>query len=253
MIGENIILLSGEYDKQGRLIGMKTLILAGLVMILLLWSTSMVSAEQKTGTDILTQNSWNGSWASDEYSLLILQNGSFIAGSYTPDNITARDPGLLKGTLSEDGSIFSGIWSESGTFSFILADDGKSFSGTGTVNQEGITEEPFTYTINGTREGAIADAQNTWTGTWKTRSKTYTLTQNGTTLSGSYVPFDLDSDEPGLIDGIVTEDGRILKGTWVESGNFKFILSDDGLEFDGTYTTELTDSAVTDTWNGRKI
>lgn len=232
---------------------MKTLFLAGLVILILLWSTSMVSAEQKTGIDVLTQNSWNGSWMSDEYLLLILQNGSSIAGSYTPDNITALDPGLLKGTLSEDGSIFSGIWSESGTISLILADDGKSFSGAGTVNQEGITAEPLTYTINGAREGPIADAQNPWTGTWKTGSKTYTLTQNGTALSGSYVPFDPETDEPGLIDGIISEDGKILKGTWVESGNFKFIISDDRLAFNGTYTTELTDSAVTDTWNGRKI
>jgi len=232
---------------------MKTVILAGLVMVILVWSVTLVSAEQKSGIDVLTQNSWNGSWTSEDFTLLILQNGSSIAGSYTPDNITARDPGLLKGSLSEDGRTFSGIWSESGTFSFILADDGKSFSGAGTVNQEGIAEEPFTYTINGTREGAIADAENTWTGTWKTGSKTYSLTQNGTALSGSYIPFDPETDEPGLMDGVVSDDGRIMKGTWVESGTFHFVLSDDGLAFNGTYTTELTDLAITDTWNGRKI
>ncbi|HOW05879.1 hypothetical protein [Methanospirillum hungatei] len=232
---------------------MKTIFLVALATIILLCSSSMVTAEEKPGIDILTQNSWNGSWASDEYSLLILQNGSFIAGSYTPDNITARDPGLLKGTLSEDGSTFSGIWSEGGTVSLILADDGGSFSGTGTVNQEGLMEEPFTYTIHGTREGTRQDVNNTWTGTWKTGSKTYNLTQNGTALSGSYTPFDLDSDEPGLIDGVISEDGKIMNGTWIETGKFSFIMSDDGLTFNGTYTTELTEQAVTDSWNGIKI
>ncbi|MCA1916520.1 hypothetical protein [Methanospirillum hungatei] len=232
---------------------MKTILLAGLAILILLCSSSMVTAEEKPGIDVLNKNVWNGSWASEEYTLLILQNGSFIAGSYTPNNITARDPGQLKGTLSEDGSTFSGIWSEGGTVSLILADDGESFSGTGTVNQEGLLEEPFTYTIHGTREGAIPDANNTWTGTWKTGSKTYNLTQNGTALSGSYTPFDLDSDEPGLIDGAISEDGKIMKGTWIETGTFSFIISDDGLTFNGTYTTELTESAVTDSWNGVKI
>ena len=79
------------------------------------------------------------------------------------------------------------------------------------------------------------------------------LTQNGTIVTGTYIPYSLDEDEPGLIEGVVSDDGRKLSATWYEAGPFTFTLSDDGLFFNGTYGTDLSDSAIIDFWNATKV
>lgn len=232
---------------------MQNIFVTGLVVLLMITGVCIGSAEKVTDEIGAPQNSWNGSWMSEIYTLLILQNGSSIAGSYEPMDIMTRDPGLLKGTLSEDGNTFFGIWSESGSVSLTLSEDNLSFSGTGAVNQEGKADEPFAYTKTGSRIDAIQSLGNPWSGTWETERNTYTLIQNGTVLTGSYVPLSPDNDEPGLIEGVVSDDNRELTGTWIESGNFSFTQSDNGENFVGTYGSDLSDSAVIDFWNGTKI
>jgi hypothetical protein len=224
----------------------------GAMMIFVVLLVSGVTANEVSDQGISSDTWWNGSWMSDYFTLLILQNGSSIAGSYEPFDITVYDPGLLKGSLSEDNTVFSGVWTETGKISLILADDEMSFSGTGTVIQTD-GQKPFTYTKTGTRIGEDYQKEIPWNGSWKTESNTYSLMQNGSVVSGTYIPLSLDADEPGFIEGTVTEDGKELKGTWVESGNFSFKISDNKQFFNGTYGIEHPEQAITDFWNGTKI
>jgi len=226
---------------------LNALLLIGVIFIILTGIEGIYAEDQSASIPI-----WNGSWVSKEYHLLILQNGTSIVGSYEPKDIENRDPGVLKGTLSDDGRTFSGIWSESGTISLIMSDDMMSFSGTGSVDQNSnLTPFEYTRTGNRTSEGILQE--NPWSGTWDTIHNTYTLLQNGTTLSGTYIPKNPDADEPGFIEGRISDNGKILNGSWFESGTFTFRISDDGKRFNGTYTHSLSNSAINDTWNAEKI
>jgi hypothetical protein len=73
---------------------------------------------------------WSGSWDSAWGTMEFTQTGDQVTGTYTHDN------GKIKGTVS--GNTLTGTWSEAptynppddaGDFVFILAPDGKSFSG----------------------------------------------------------------------------------------------------------------------------
>ena len=226
---------------------------AGVLLVFAILMVNGVYAEKMADQGTNSDTWWNGTWMSEYYTLLFLQNGSSIAGSYEPVDINTWDPGLLKGSLSEENSVFSGIWTESGTVSLILSDDGMSFSGTGGVNQAGSQEKPFTYTNTGTRVGEDFQKEIPWNGTWKTERNTYTLIQNGSLVSGTYTPLLMDEDEPGLIEGTVSEDGKEMTGSWVESGNFSFSISENKMSFNGTYGVDRTEPAFVDYWNGTKI
>ena len=92
---------------------------------------------------------------------------------------------------------------------------------------------------------------DTWSGEWDTNYGPMSLTQNGSSVSGSYT----DTGQcpgPGTISGTVS--GNTLKATWTEtqgcdstdtSGTAEFTLS--GKHFDGTY---LSDEGRSGSWNG---
>jgi len=231
---------------------MKVIQWSAILLLFILMGAGFGTAD--TLSDSMDQeNWWNGTWISEEYSITIFQNGSLIAGSYEPDDPMIRDPGMLKGTLSDDKRVFSGIWTESGPFEVVLAEDNMSYSGTGGVKSDDSGDEAVTYSILRTRMGDISDPDNLWTGEWDNERGTQTMTQNGTIVTGSYIPYSLDEDEPGLIEGVVSDDGRELSATWYEAGLFTFTISTDGLYFNGTYGTDLSDSAVFDSWNATKV
>lgn len=73
---------------------------------------------------------WSGSWDSDYGTMVLTQSGNQVTGTYD------HDGGRITGTVS--GNTLTGTWSEApsykapddaGDFAFILAADGKSFSG----------------------------------------------------------------------------------------------------------------------------
>jgi len=200
-----------------------------------------------------TVNTWNGTWKDDVYTIFIQQNGTEIAGYYIPFDPEAYDAGMLEGTLSEDQKTFSGVWIESGLQESTLSDDGMSFNGTGTTNPVGSFTEPQTYETTGTRVGTPVDPDNLWTGSWQTPRKVYHLTQEGTTISGTNEPLPETEDEPGVFEGTVSEDGKIVSLEWIESGNFTFILSDDGMSWNGTYTEVVDPAAELLPWNATRI
>lgn len=198
-------------------------------------------------------NAWNGTWTDEMFTVVIQQSGTEIAGYYVPFDPEAYDSGLLEGTLSEDQKIFSGVWTESGNQESTLSDDGMSFNGTGSTNSVGSFTEPQTYETTGTRVGTPADPDNLWTGSWETPRKVYNLTQDGTIISGTNEPLPETDDEPGVFEGTVSEDGKTVSLEWIESGNFTFILSDDGMFWNGTYTNVLDPSAEQFPWNATRI
>ncbi|MBR5091313.1 MAG: Ig-like domain-containing protein [Ruminiclostridium sp.] len=89
-------------------------------------------------------------------------------------------------------------------------------------------------------------ANYSWTGTWETNWNDMTLTQSGSTVTGSY------AYKGGKISGTVS--GNTLTGTWTQTnakGKFKFVMSSDGKSFSGSYG--YNDSAPGSSgWDGKR-
>ncbi|HWQ67247.1 MAG TPA: hypothetical protein VN372_10290 [Methanospirillum sp.] len=244
----NRITVYYQYGEQ-----MRFFFVTGMLVVLVLSILCAGSAEQIPDAKSQAENVWNGSWSTEYYIVSILQNGSEIEGRYEPKDIKSMDPGRLAGMVSKDGTIFSGIWTESGPLSVSISDDGMSFTGNGGVRIDGGMNESGAYTTNTTRIGTVLDPENIWSGTWKGARTENVWIQEGTTITGSYHPLPGIADEPGLFEGTVSDDGKMATGTWKEFGNFSFTLSRDGTFFNGTYDVALNASAGSDFWNGTKI
>lgn len=232
---------------------MKFYFLICAIMVISLCFVWSGSAEQIPDEKNYSENIWNGTWASEYYTLLIRQNGSEITGWYEPKDLKLYDPGLLNGSISAEGKIFSGMWIESGPLRIIQSGDGMSYSGSGGIRSDAKLNESGTYTASGTRMESSFDPEKIWAGTWKTERTLNTWVQNGTSITGSYQPLAGIEDEPGLFEGTASENGKTLSGTWIETGNFSFTLSEDNSVFNGTYGWGLNASAGTDFWNGTKL
>jgi len=50
-------------------------------------------------------------------------------------------------------------------------------------------------------------------------------------MTGEYVPYDFDMYDPGVIEGVLSEDGMTFSGKWIESGSFIDTLADDNMSF----------------------
>ena len=227
--------------------------ITGVCVVGILLSFGAGSAEKTPDVFNTSENIWNGTWASDAYTLYIQQDNSVISGAYEPENLTLLDPGLLKGNISKDGGIFSGTWTETGPLKVVISDDKMSYSGTGGVRPDDNLNGSGNYTVKATRVESSFDPENIWTGTWKTPRSTNMWTQNGTVVVGSYEPLPGIGDEPGIFEGSVSEDGKTISGRWTETGNFSFMISDDHSHFNGTYDIAQNISAGSGTWNGTKL
>ncbi len=60
--------------------------------------------------------------------------------------------------------------------------------------------------------------------------------QNGSVVTGIYLPFDMDAYDAGSVKGVVSEDLRTHSGIWIETGRINFSLSEDGMSLTGTGT-----------------
>ncbi len=188
---------------------------------------------------------WAGTWVDYSSTMVLTQDGLNVTGTY-------EDPaeGLvlsIEGVASEDGKILTGTWYEDGKLTFALSEDGTYYNGTfGYGDMDTI--EGLDDGWNGTLT-TEADPENAWTGEWVSEIGSITfLEQNETAVTGTYgMPVDT---EGSLIDGIVSEDGTILTGTWSQTGLFAFTLSDDGKYFNGTYGYGSKDTGADEDWNG---
>lgn len=219
------------------------------MLILCLISITCFGFADKT----LDNSAWNGTWESEYYILVFLQDGVNISGWYEPKAGYPYDPGVFTGELSENGSVFSGTWRESGPFSYVLADDFQSFSGAFGSGTDLDTDESELITIIMNRTDQSYDSSLPWTGTFEGERFIITYLQNGTQVTGEYYPVPGIVDEPGVSEGVVSDDGRSLTGTWREEGNFSFTLSEDGMAFSGRYNIVQDISAGYESWDGKRV
>jgi hypothetical protein len=102
--------------------------------------------------------------------------------------------------------------------------------------------------------GTASDVSG-WNGTW--HSAQYELifvqTDDGK-VSGTYLPLSPETGDPGVIEGTLDEDEKVLSGTWTEDGTCFFKLSEDGNAFNGTYESVNSQGQkyVAD-WNASRI
>ena len=229
---------------------MKKILISGVVIIAVLLMIQSGTAADTDGT--MKENPWNGTWIDQYYTMYIQQDEDGITAIYQPVDPEAHDPGRLEGTVSEDGLVFSGRWSETGNSTMILSEDQMAFMGSGTCTQIEGLPPTYPYEYNATRSGEIEDPENVWTGEWKSDYKTYNITQEGTSITGVNHPLPDVEDEDGLFEGVVSDDGITATGTWIETGDFIFTLSEDGTYFNGTYIIDLSTSDESWPWNMTK-
>lgn len=201
---------------------------------------------------------WNGTWLSENFELTIVQtDDGRVTGTYLPFDPMSGDPGVIDGSIGADGKNLSGVWTETGTCSFILSDDEQFFNGT--YDSEDANGKKNEAGWNGTRISSEESDETGWTGRWISDVDIVHLVQNGSVVTGTYEPIHtavIDLVEPGTIEGTLSGDGKVFTGTWKESGGILFTLSDDSLFFNGTYRygdTDLVGGSDTYHWNATRI
>jgi hypothetical protein len=170
---------------------------------------------------------WSGDWKTDCGSpncgaMSLLQTGNTVVGTY------AGGDGTINGTVS--GNHLSGTWSRNGTSGSI-----EFWMGGG--EQFWIGGFDGYYRWCGSRPDVgypTPCGVSTWNGTWTTNCPsacgTMILTQDVTTISGTY------AGGTGTVTGVVT--GTTVSGTWMRngvSGNFEFEMVLNGDQFQGHF------------------
>jgi len=216
----------------------------GLLLICAMLFVGIGSAEEAPGAETASEYIWNGAWSSPNYTVYITQDNSGISGAYVPMDFLEFDPGYLEGNVSSDGKTYSGIWIESGSNTNILSSDMMSFAISGYSDPQGPMTEPVHYTSNATRIGEIVDLANPWTGNYISEWKTYNLTQDGISLTGTNNPLPDVDDNSGVLNGTVSEDEMTYSGTWIEKGEYTFVMTDDELSINATITKSLEPDAI---------
>jgi hypothetical protein len=177
---------------------------------------------------------FTGNWDTEWGNMTLTQNGTSLTGTYDYEG------GRINGTV--DGNTATGTWSESpsyqppldaGDFTFTLSSDCKAFTGDwryGSCDWDGDlrgarAQQPIPLPVTPT---------GGWSGDWSTNWGDMTLTQSGSTVTGTY------SHDTGHISATVS--GNYLQGTWSEypsyappndAGDIEFTLSADGKSFSG--------------------
>ena len=62
---------------------------------------------------------------------------------------------------------------------------------------------------------------------------TLVLTVDDMNVTGAYL--DPETAVSNIIEGTISEDGKVLSGTWIQEGPFELTLSDDATYFNGTF------------------
>lgn len=171
---------------------------------------------------------WDGTWITncspfDCGEMILTQNNNTVTGTY------ADGEGSVSGTI--DGNHLKGTWSrgvESGTIDFWLTGDGKGWRG----NFD--KDSPWCGHVEGSSDPSPCGVAS-WYGSWSTNCGpsncgTMTLTQNGTSVEGSY------AGGEGVISGSV--DGTELTGSWernATSGSVHFFMLSSGDQFNGNF------------------
>lgn len=227
----------------------KTIFWVLFIAITLMCSSICLAEESKNDSKSMGLN-WGGNWADGDNTFILEQNGNTVTGTHVSADYNETIE--LEGNVSDDGTIFSGVWRIPGMFIFTLSDDGTIFNGTaGFGSDYSIEEEPDNW--NGTLSTEI-DSANPWAGTWITGlGATQIMKQDGDSVTGIYNGVSGDYQE---LNGTVSNNGKELSGQWIGYGKFIFTLSDDAMVFNGTYghgSNETQNDGIDDSWNGTRI
>lgn len=161
-----------------------------------------------------SQYSWHGKWSTTYKEMNLRQNGNNVSGNYGHDNgrIAGQVKGnILEGTWYEDGN-------QSGKFRFVMAADGKSYTGAWGNNSESPGQ-----TWNGTRTSPVPSAQRktpldsvNFNSSWKVEDAA-----NGKNHDYHSVHWTFSID--GTVHG-----GRLWRGLWgrTADNSIKVILMD---------------------------
>ena len=208
-----------------------------LFLLILLGSGIAFAEDNTTGTE-RSGADWNGTWQSELFTMTFTQQDEVVTASYIAMNPETEITGTLNGTLSEDGKVLTGIWSETGKFESIASEDNTSFS-----SNLGYSGTFADFIGNGTL----------WNGEWKSDSFLMNLSQDGSKITGTVQYYLDDGTEIGTLTGNLSDDGKTVIGTWDETGAMKLAISEDGGMFNGTYSFENIEPKPADTWNATRI
>ena len=172
---------------------------------------------------------WEGKWSTGYGQLRLLQKGKKVFGDYS-------NKGYLEGTYSQATRTLTGTFVNktqkiNGTFSFVLNNDAKSFTGKW-AQGSATPSAPW----NGTKITGQTPIINTIEflmaqGTWKSTYGTLKLTQSYDWVKGDYADY-------GPMYGTYDKKSRTLKGTFKngeKEGNYTFTFAEDGKSFSGKW------------------
>jgi len=81
--------------------------------------------------------------------------------------------------------------------------------------------------------GAINQGDKIWNGTWESEGYFLYIQQNDSEIKGYYEPFNISSQDPGMLEGVLSSDGRVFSGTWSETGPLVLTLAADTMSYTG--------------------
>jgi hypothetical protein len=210
----------------------------GFVVISMILLTCIVSAESNA-TISKTQPSWSGEWQSLLYTQTLVQNETHVTGTYVPIESTLKDNGIINGTLTNNGSILEGTWTEKGDITFNVLND--------------TTLDVLWAYSDEAQQFMKTDGEKDIVGTWNSSSLGLNLQKNGSQVSGTYESIDNQTGVSGIINATISPDGKEIAGSFSESGKILFILSEDGSYVNGTYTYGDKPQKEVDTWNATRL
>jgi hypothetical protein len=89
-----------------------------------------------------------------------------------------------------------------------------------------LAVSPWCVVADSNQTGA-SDTPPSWSGVWESLLYQETFVQDGTTVTGTYIPISSAMKNDGIIVGAIADDPSVLSGTWKEIGDVKLTFSDD--------------------------
>nr|WP_319537691.1 hypothetical protein [uncultured Methanospirillum sp.] len=82
------------------------------------------------------------------------------------------------------------------------------------------------------KSSSTSDKQSSWTGVWQSLRYNETLVQNGSSVTGTYVPFMPSVNDTGILNGTISDNESVVNGVWSESGEITLTRNDDNFTLD---------------------
>lgn len=184
----------------------------------------------------------SGVYQTDFNEMTLQQNGSQVTGTYKYAD------GRIEGTVS--GNTMTGWWYQNngkGRFIFVFNGDFSAYTG-----KWGHDNAEPTGVWNGRKTSGFSSSVSqpqpisSVAGSYDTDFKEMTLSQNGTSVNGSY------KHDNGRIEG--TLNGNVLTGWWYQSsskGRLVFVFNSDFSAFSGKWSYDNAEPSSA--WNGKRI